>query len=62
MPPKSRNQQISAIIAEKAKSGTGKVKPGTPSAKMASMSAKQLGEFAKPTKGLPKKVKQPKGY
>lgn len=62
MPPKSRNQQISAVIAEKVKTGNQKAKPGSPSVKMAaSMTNKQLSDFVKPTKGLPKKVKKPSG-
>lgn len=60
MPPKSRNQAVAIIIAEKVKKGQMKAKPGSPSAKMAkSMTSKQLKDFEPATmKGLPKKVKK----
>lgn len=62
MPSVSRNQKISAIIAEKAKKGESPMKKGMPSTKMAqSMSVKQLGDFSSGSmKGLPKKVKKAK--
>ncbi len=63
MPSVSRNQKVAAIIAEKVKTGKQKATPGQPSTSMAkSMSTKQLGDFTGgPMKGLPKKVKKPKG-
>ena len=63
-PAVSRNQKVAMIIAEKTKKGQVKPQKGMPSTKIAnSMSAKQLGDFTGGSmKGLPKKVKQPKGY
>ena len=56
MPSTSRNQQIAAAIALKAKKEGKKPKAGTASAQMVKMSQKELGKFAKTKhKGLPKK-------
>lgn len=57
MPPKSRNQQIAAIIAEKVKSGKAPVKKGTPSAQMAKMKKSSLQDFAQ-ANVVPKKGKK----
>ena len=63
MPPKSKAQAVAAAIAQQVKKGKQKAIPGSPSAKMASsMKLGQIKDFVKPTKGLPAKVKQPKGY
>lgn len=59
MPPKSRNQQVAAIIAEKVKSGQMKGKPGMPSTKMAKMPASSLADFAQAN--IPSKKKKKKG-
>lgn len=56
MPSTSKNQQIAAAIALKAKKEGKKPKAGTASAQMAKMSSKELEKFAKTKhKGLPKK-------
>lgn len=58
MPSTSKNQQIAAAIALKAKKEGKKPEAGTASAQMAKMSQKDLEKFAKTKhKGLPKKKK-----
>lgn len=58
MPSTSKNQQIAAAIALKAKKEGKKPKAGTASAQMAKMSQEELEKFAKTKhKGLPKKKK-----
>lgn len=61
MPSKSKNQQIAAAIALKAKEEGKTPEAGTASATMAKMSKKDLEKFAK-TKhaGLPRRVKKKK--